>query len=885
MKKLKAAGERMESLGRELGIPAALLSGIPIRTTGLEKWLSRFSLGRWLTRNFVTAGELPVEAFRERMKMHNEIEVQGEKIREGVRDLKKALGQDPANLPQPQLEQLNDALGGNRAALAALRPEVQSAILKMRSHVDLLSDLLVKSGAAQGRMALTIQNNVGEYLSRQYRVFTDPRWEEYVLSPDGAAIRNRFISWMDAEIRASGRTPKPGESEGIMKSLLVDGTAAENPIAFLKNGKLSSKDLGILTKRKDVPAPLRELWGEFKDPVVNYATTVGRMAHLLQNHLFQQRVAQIGLSAGWLTKEPVGDTYWPLAPKDSKTLDGFAGLYTTKEIARAFAEAYKPDAMPGYMRAYMKVLGFTKYAKTVMSFMTHVTNAVSNIGFLVRNGHMSVTGIAESIRAMRDDSPAGRKYYEELLRHGIVNDAVMANEFKETMNDALDARDVATEMAKVGMVTDRALVRFLKRGSDFFQKLYRTEDAYAKIVAYESEKARYKKANPTWTDAQVREKAADNVRRTYPSYSQVPLAVRAIRKVPFIGPFVSFSSEVVRTTYHTAKLAFEELNSGNAELKAVGAKRLAFLSLSLGLSAGLAATTRALTMTDRDEENDMRRFLPEWERDTQLLHLGNDSDGNKMFQSLGRIDPHAYLTDAVEAGLHGESIPDAVFQSGLSLAKPFISEEVLSRAIVDVARNVDERTGKPIYNDQDTTRGILLDVAKHLGKPLLPGTAERAARSYAAYWDNPDRDKALEKLAYDILAEVSPVKLRSVEPAKGVRYKYRDFKEDTRNAEAIFEQALRSPAPVSPKRLKALYDQSEARRRELFDRFREDVQAAERLGASRESIFKSLRDAGVSAEEIGRVFGGAYRPNVPRPDDAKQLPPGEFAKRLAAIRQ
>lgn len=140
-------------------------------------------------------------------------------------------------------------------------------------------------------------------------------------------------------------------------------------------------------------------------------------------------------------------------------------------------------------------------------------------------------------------------------------------------------------------------------------------------------------------------------------------------------------------------------------------------------------------------------------------------------------------------------------------------------------------------------------------------------------------------MAYDILAEVSPVKLRSVEPAKGVRYKYRDFKEDTRNAEAIFEQALRSPAPVAPKRLKALYDQSEARRRELFDRFREDVQAAERLGASRESIFKSLRDAGVSADEIGRVFGGVYRPNVPRPEDGKQLPPGEFAKRLAAVRQ
>lgn len=881
--KLKAAGENVERLGRELGIPAALLAGIPLRLTALERFFDKFSIGMFLKRFFTSAGELPTSAFGERMKMHAEIEVEGERMRESIRDLKKSLGVDYSTLTKAQLEKLNKALEGDKAALSVLRPEVESAILAMRGHVDRLSDLLVKSGAAQGKMAVSIQSNLGMYLSRQYRVFSDPSWVEHVLSPDGAAIRNRFVSWMDAEIRSIGRSPNPGESEGLMRKYLVDGTASDNPIAFLKKGNLSSKDLGILTRRKDVPEPLRELWGEVKDPLVNYANSVGRMAHLLHNHLFQKEVSRMGLAQGWLSKDPTPELFHPLAAKDSETMDGFAGLHTTKEIARAFREAYAPDQMSQLQRSYMKILALTKYAKTVGSVMTHVTNALSNLGFLARNGHLSVTGIRDSLRAMRDDTPDGRTYYEELVRQNIVNDSVMSNEFRDTMNDALEARET-TASAATGFVTDRAIVRWLKKGGEIAQKLYRGEDAYAKIVAYESEKARYREANPTWTEQQVRDKAGDNVRRTYPSYSQVPRFVRGIRKVPFIGPFVSFSSEALRTTYHTAKLAFEERGSGNPDLRRLGNKRLAFLFSSMGLSVALAATTRALTMTDRNEENDMRRFLPEWESDTQLLHLGRDKDGNKMYQSLGRIDPHAYLLDAVEAGLHGESIPDAMFSAGSSLAKPFISEEILGRAIFDVARNVDERTGKEVYNEQDTTYGKVVAVAKHLGKPLLPGTIERGIKARSAYGENPDGDAALRKLAQDILGEVSGFKVRSVEPAKALRYKYRDFRDATRHAESPFEAALKSPAPADPAQLKLLYDKSEARRKEIFEEFRGDVEAAQRLGASRQSIVKSLHDAGVSAPEIGRIFGAKYTPNLPKSEDYKTLPPGEFAKRIAAIR-
>src|SRR5438105_584667 len=295
----------------------------------------------------------------------------------------------------------------------------------MRTHIDLLSTELIRVGAIQGKMVGAVEENLGAYLTRAYRAFTDPKWPDKV----GEDVKNRFVSWVQAEATKDGRNMSEADARGLMEKLLVNGTAAENPIAFLSKSKIGSKDLGILTRRKDVPEPLRALWGEFKDPLVNYANTVGRMANLLENHLFLSTVRKMGLQNGFFSERPKEGMSSLIAAEGSDVMSPLNGLHTTPEIKRAFEEQYAQKTLPDYLKLYMKALGLTKYSKTVLSPVTHVRNFLGNIGFMMANGHFSFEGFKNAIRSMRDDTPVGREYYRELLTQGVAYESVISNEF------------------------------------------------------------------------------------------------------------------------------------------------------------------------------------------------------------------------------------------------------------------------------------------------------------------------------------------------------------------------------------------------------------------------------------------------------------------------
>ena len=46
-----------------------------------------------------------------------------------------------------------------------LDPRLQEPIAKMRTHIDALSRRMIESGAAEGPVSLTIENNLGTYVA------------------------------------------------------------------------------------------------------------------------------------------------------------------------------------------------------------------------------------------------------------------------------------------------------------------------------------------------------------------------------------------------------------------------------------------------------------------------------------------------------------------------------------------------------------------------------------------------------------------------------------------------------------------------------------------------------------------------------------------------
>ena len=65
-------------------------------------------------------------------------------------------------------------------------------------------------------------------------------------------------------------------------------------------------NMGILKEKSkfltDNPA-IREFLGEYKDPVINYATSIGKMSELLEKHNFLVNITKLGLEQGFLSEK------------------------------------------------------------------------------------------------------------------------------------------------------------------------------------------------------------------------------------------------------------------------------------------------------------------------------------------------------------------------------------------------------------------------------------------------------------------------------------------------------------------------------------------------------------------------------------------------------
>ena len=81
----------------------------------------------------------------------------------------------------------------------------------------------------------------------------------------------------------------------------------------------------------------------------------------------------------------------------------------------------------------------------------------------------------------------------------------------------------------------------------------------------------YTKAGRKFTERQLKEEAADIVRNTVPNYAYVSDTVRALRRLP-LGTFMSFPSEILRTTTNIAQRSIKEIK--DPALRSIGIKKI-----------------------------------------------------------------------------------------------------------------------------------------------------------------------------------------------------------------------------------------------------------------------------------------------------------------------
>lgn len=835
---------RGAAIGAALGVGAPSAAAIDFKEFAKG---AKASLGK----NFRSRGDLPETVFKR--KIEKDASVAREMTRQGylLKDFDRAVrAHYGKTLDDATVKLLDDALKRD-APMTAVPEPIREPLAAMRAHMDGLSRAMIAAGVVQGDLALKVDSNMGTYATRSYRTFDDPEWAKKVPQE----IKNRVVNLLRSEY------PDANDEEiaGLLDTLLFRGEE-DSPIALIKAGKLGSKDLSILTKRKEIAPEIRALWGEYENPRVNYARSVAKMAGLVANHKFLGEVRSTGLGT-FLHEKPIvrdGVSYrTPIAAEGSKTMEPLNGLYTTPEIAQAFKETLAPQRIGDNMRRYMKINGMVKASKTVLSVASEVRNLVSNIGFATANGHWraSKAGTAAATVATnlaKLPNKERRAYYLKLQSLGVVGESTRAGELQDVLKDATKGN--------LDEFADNVIKRNIAKGARVATDVYQAGDDVWKIFAFENELARYRKALPDLSDAELEKRAANIVRMTYPTYSMVPEAIKKIRRAPFIGAFVSFPAEVVRTGYHTIKLALDEL--ADPALRSIGAERMAGIVAAVTAAGAAATASRFLTGTSKDDDEDMRRFMAPWSRNSTIVHLGSDEEGNRRYVDLSFTDPYAYLRKPVIAALTGDDWEEALMGAFKEAAEPFFGEEILAGKLLDIARNTKKEGGR-VFNPESPFMDRTSDKIAHIWDALEPGTLTSLNRVAKGVTGTETDTGRTYDASDELLNMATGVRRQSLDLPQAFSFKVRDATEKLDDSRRILTSVAARRGSVTESELREAYDAMEAARREHYEDLYRTASAARRLGVPDTQVRKILAAGGMNKKDIAGVMNGTYNPYMP----------------------
>jgi hypothetical protein len=382
-----------------------------------------------------------------------------------------------------------------------------------------------------------------------------------------------------------------------------------------------------------------------------------------------------------------------LAPffKDEYAVNPLQGMYTSKAIAeglgdssKAFKYLFEPrEGATGveqlgtwmYRNLILAPKGAAQVAKTILSPVTHFRNLFSATGFSASNGiffenpKVVANAFKEAFGALQfgKTTAAQNETYQKLLRLGVVNSQVQLGDIKNLLKDVRFGENLNLDKPLASM--GRKLFGLGARGAKKFMKgaedLYTAEDDLFKITNYAVERSRLKnayiKAGREFTEEFLDEEAANIVRNTVPNYAYVSDTVRALRRLP-LGTFMSFPSEILRTTTNIAQRAIKEIQ--DPALRAIGMKRLVGLTTVLGVAPyAFQKGFQSLYDITNEELDAIKRYLPEWSKNSTILPIRDEETNQLKYVDFSHgnaydtaIRPITTLLNNVQEGITDEKV-------------------------------------------------------------------------------------------------------------------------------------------------------------------------------------------------------------------------------------
>lgn len=543
------------------------------------------------------------------------------------------------------------------------------------------------------------------------------------------------------------------------------------------------KNESILSHREDVPEELRAILGEYRDPVVNYATSVAKAAHLLsaQDFLNTMRSRYGGIYFHESKNSPPGN-YVQVSMDNDPAFGPIDGWWTTPDILEALKDMRTPVVQSQWEKNWANYfVQRVKLGKTIASPVTHARNFIGNIAFVVVNGwnplrmYQAFSEMAPMFNG--GDKSVWRDYAANLHKMGVFGESVSAGDL-EALRTYSSWDTKASEVARYATFTEK-LMSVPGKAYGVAKKAYEAEDNFYRMMAFENEKRRYAQAmhKKPFSDLSAEErdaveaKAAEIVSHILPTYSYVPKLVQSIRRFPLFGTFVAFPSEMVRVSYNNIQLATQEMK--DARTRSMGIRRLMGAALVHSAEALLIDFAKQLAGFDDEEWDNANKFVPPFEKNGALLPLERDKKGNMGYINMSYTNPYSFIPKAYRAFADDEksSAAKATFAGLQSLTDPFLSPELSFKAMMQIAFNQDD-WGRPIR--QDAFQGPLGSTwlaaenvgaqMRFLANKLQPGIVKSIRDAYDISQQNPSRSGKVKSWETFALSHALGLSIQRIDP-------------------------------------------------------------------------------------------------------------------------
>ena len=467
---------------------------------------------------------------------------------------------------------------------------------------------------------------------------------------------------------------------------IIAKTKIENrdPVEIMQN--IARENLGlselIVRTGDELPEAIKKFLGKQEGLRDSVVTTTASLLTQSANMRMYNKMLDDGLKNKWIfrTREEARAAGVIDPQRIASGTDGrMAGLtgefnpkiaehFASPEIATTVGKAEGGMFDDLYQNVFIQgLIGYkagVQTMKTVFSPSTQARNFLSAGFFPLNMGHIGgKASVTDAFKMTMDDIfGAGRTMDEESLiknisrkvELGVLDENIVVSELQAVLRDIksgkLKSLSGLSEKINATALSDTATK--LYAGGDNVWKWYGHEYVKSQLrdVGFKNvdEALAYAKrmfnvdmgkinpmtgANKTMFDV-IEEVAAYTVRETYPTYSKVPELVKVFRRIPFVGNFVSFPAEILRTSAATTAYGLKHVMEDNPLLRQIGYRTLMGQSMALG---GVASVVKGIGeaytgISGEKMDNWKKNFAPEFMRNSYVIPIGKVAETNSVGQ-------------------------------------------------------------------------------------------------------------------------------------------------------------------------------------------------------------------------------------------------------------